>query len=226
MLANYGVTDNVDLGVAVPLGTLDVSGQRVDTYHGQPYLQASASASASGLGDIAVRAKYNAVRWGGTGVAVGAEARVPTGNSHDLLGSGKAAFKPDVIGSFDQGVVAAHVDLGFGFGGLSNELDYGGAVTVAATSRFTLVGEVDGRHVAKLGHLGDKTEPNPSVPGVETIRITTVGQGTDAIIAVAGFKWNLGATWLLSGYLLRPITTTGLNAPWVPSLTLDYSFGR
>lgn len=226
LLANYGVTDSVDLGVAVPLVTLDVSGQRVDTYHGQPYVQARASASAFGLGDIAVRAKYNALRRGGSGLAVGAEARVPTGNNRNLLGAGKAAVKPVLIGSFDQGVVAMHVDLGFGFGGLSNEFDYGGAVAVAATSRFTLVGEVAGRHLAKLGRLSNTTEPNPMVPGVETIRLTTVGGGTDTIVGVAGFKWNLGATWLLSGYVLRPITTTGLNARWVPSLTLDYSFGR
>ena len=162
----------------------------------------------------------------GTGLAVGAEARVPTGNTQNLLGAGKAAVKPAVIGSFDQGVVAAHVDLGLGFGGLSNEFDYGGAVTVAATSRFTVVGEVTGRHVAKLGRLSDTTEPNPTIPGVDTIRLTTVSKGTETILGVAGFKWNLGATWLLSAYVLRPITTTGLNARWVPSLTLDYSFGR
>jgi len=52
------------------------------------------------------------------------------------------------------------------------------------------------------------------------------GGAGDRVVAVAGFKWNIAATLLLSGYVVRPITTTGLNAHWIPSLTLDYSFGR
>jgi hypothetical protein len=225
-LADYGVTDTLDLGVAIPFVTLDLSGRRTDTYRGQAFLQAAGSASASGLGDVAIRGKYNVVRSGASGLAIAAEARLPTGNEKNLLGAGKAAVKPLLIGSFDRGVVAAHADLGYTFGGLSKELDYGGAVTVAGAPRLTLVGEVLGRHVAKLGTLGETTEPNPTLAGVDTIRLAAVGQGAERVVVVGGFKWNLAATWLLSGYVARPVTTTGLNARWIPSLTLDYSFGR
>ncbi len=124
-LADYGLTDTLDLGVAVPFVAVNLSGQRTDTYRGQAFLQAAGSAVASGLGDIAVRAKYTILSSGGSGLAVAAEARAPTGNQKNLLGAGKAAVKPLLIGSIEQGRLAAHLNLGYTFGGLSNlTLDY------------------------------------------------------------------------------------------------------
>jgi hypothetical protein len=61
--------------------------------------------------------------------------------------------------------------------------------------------------------------------GVDTVRLGSAELGADRLIAIAGFKWNPAATWLLSGSVARPLTTTGLNAVWTPSVTLDYSFG-
>jgi Putative MetA-pathway of phenol degradation len=225
-VANYGVSDQLDVGVAVPFVNLSLSGQRIDTYHGQPSLQAAASATTFGFGDIDVRAKYNLLRRGGSGFAVGSDVRLPTGNDQNLLGAGKAAAKPYLVGSIDEGRMAWHGSLGYTFGGLSREVDYGGAMTVAGTSRFTLVGELAGRYVAKLGTLTDITEPNPQIPGVDTVRLASTGLATDSLTAIAGFKWNPAATWLLSANVVRPLTTTGLNASWTPSVTLEYSFGR
>ena len=226
VVANYGVTDQLDVGAAVPFVSLSLSGQRVDTYHGHSFLQASASATASGLGDAAVRAKYNVLRNGGSGFAVGGEVRLPTGNDQNLLGAGKAAARPFLVGSVEQGRIGLHGDLGYTFGGLSREINYGGAITAAGTSRLTLVGELTGSHVAKLGTLTYITEPNPQIAGVDTVRLGSAELGTERLIAIAGFKWNPAATWLLSGSVVRPLTTTGLNAPWTDSVTLDYSFGR
>lgn len=56
--ANIGLTDWLDVGVAVPLVTLSLRGQRINTYRGQTLLQATATADATGLADAAVRAKY------------------------------------------------------------------------------------------------------------------------------------------------------------------------
>ena len=59
MTGNYGVSDRIDLGVAIPFVRLNLQGERVDTYRSQAFLQATGSASASGLGDIVARVKYN-----------------------------------------------------------------------------------------------------------------------------------------------------------------------
>ena len=49
--AGYGVTDRLDVSATVPMIRLTLDGQRVDTYRGQEIVQATASATASGLGD-------------------------------------------------------------------------------------------------------------------------------------------------------------------------------
>ena len=52
----------------------------------------SAWRSASGIGDVRLGAKYNAIRRGGSGIALAGEARLPTGDSDNLLGSGELVF--------------------------------------------------------------------------------------------------------------------------------------
>jgi hypothetical protein len=226
LVGDYGVTDGLDVGFAVPFVTLSLSGQRIDTYRGQVLQQASASSSASGPGDVAIRAKYNFIHDGARGLAVGFEARLPTGNQQDLLGAGKAAAKPLLIGSFDQGPVAGHANLSYSVGGLSNEFDYGGAVTIAATGRLTAIGELSGRHLEKLGALTAITAPNTSLAGVDTVRLASTQAGANTLVAVAGVKWNVASTWLMKLSVVRPLTSAGLTARWIPSVAFDYSFAR
>src|SRR5687767_12378431 len=47
--ASVGVSDRVELGAAVPFVRLEVEGQRVSVYRGNTFLQASGSATASGV---------------------------------------------------------------------------------------------------------------------------------------------------------------------------------
>ena len=77
-----------------------------------------------------------------------------------------------------------------------------------------------------LGRLAETTQPHPGLVGVDTIRLTDVEQTTDRLLAVAGFKWNIADTWLLTANVRRPLTSVGLNAGWVPTITFDYSFDQ
>jgi hypothetical protein len=81
VFGSYGVTDRLDISAAVPFVRVNLSGERIDTYRGRQLIQATGSASASGLGDVVLRAKYNVLRRGASGIAVGGETRVPTGNT-------------------------------------------------------------------------------------------------------------------------------------------------
>ncbi len=223
---NYGITDRLDLGGAIPFVRVDLEGERVDTYRGSRLVQATGSASASGLGDLVVRAKYNLVRDGASGVAVAGEARLPTGRDEDLLGAGRTSLTPRLIGSYEKERVGLHGELGYSFRDLSNALGYAVAVTVVAVPRLTLIGELSGLRLSGIGRLAETTQAHPSLVGVDTIRLSGVEQTTDRILAVAGFKWNVADTWLLTANVRRPLTVVGLNAGWVPTLTFDYSFGR
>ena len=224
LLGNVGVTDRVDIGAAVPFVALSLNGSRVDTYRGTRLVQAAGSVSAAGPGDVLIRAKYNLLRRTGSGVAIGGEVRLPTGNEQNLLGTGEASIKPRVIASLERDRVAFHGDAGYAFGGLSDEFAYGGAVTVVGTSRLTLVGEISGRRLSSAGRLTETTEPHPTLVGVETIRLTSADRATQRAVGVIGFKWNVAATLLLSANVLRPLTSAGLNTRWMSTFSLDYSF--
>jgi hypothetical protein len=223
---NYGVTDRFDIGGAIPLVRVSLRGQRVDTYRGNQLVQATGSASASGLGDVVVRAKYNVVRDGGSGLAVAGEARLPTGNEDNLLGTGGASLTPRLIGSYERDRVGLHGELGYSIRELSNSLGYAAAVTVVAAPRVTIVGELSGLRFGGIGRLAEATQPHPTLVGVDTIRLTAIEQTTDRIVAVAGIKWNIADTWLLTANVRRPLTDVGLNASWVPTITFDYAFGQ
>lgn len=223
---NYGVTDRFDIGGAIPLVRVSLQGQRVDTYRGRALVQATGTGSASGLGDIVVRAKYNVLRDGGSGVAIAGEARLPTGDDEDLLGTGRTSVTPRLIGSYERDRVGIHGEFGYSFRELSGALGYAVAVTVVAVPRLTIVGELSGLRLDGLGRLADTTQPHPGLVGVDTIRLTGVAQTTDRILAVAGVKWNVAGAWLVTANARRALTEVGLNAGWVPTLTLDYAFGR
>jgi len=225
LTGNVGVTDRFDIGGAIPFVRVSLQGQRVDTYRGRELVQAAGTASASGLGDAVVRAKYNVLRDGGSGVAIGVEARLPIGREEDLLGGGRASLGPRLIGSYERERVGVHGELGYSFRGVADSLGYAAAITVVAMSRLTIVGELSGLRIGGLGRLAETTQSHSSLVGVNTIRLTGVEQTTDRIVAVAGFKWNVANTWLLTANVRRPLTDVGLNAGWVPTITFDYSFG-
>jgi hypothetical protein len=77
-----------------------------------------------------------------------------------------------------------------------------------------------------VGRLTETTLPHPRLAGVDTIRLTSSEQSANRLVAVAGLKWNVASTWLLTANVLRPLTDVGLNAEWVPSITFDYWFGQ
>ena len=222
---NYGVTDRIDVGVAIPFVRVSLHGERFDTYRGQSFLQATGSAAASGFGDFVTRAKYNVYREGASGLALGAEVRFPTGDEENLLGSGELSFTPRLIGSAEGRTVGFHGEVSYTLHGDTDALGYGAAVTVAAAPRFTLIGELFGRRVEGLGRLESVTSAHPRLAGVDTIRLTGIEGTTNRLVAIGGFKWNVTGTWLLTANVLHPLTEAGLNASWVPSVTFDYSFG-
>jgi hypothetical protein len=223
-VGSVGITDRFAISAGIPFIRLTLRGERVDTYRGRQLLQATGSASASGLGDVVLRAKYNVFGHNASGVAVGGEARLPTGREEDLLGAGRASIAPRLIGSYEVDRVGVHGELAYSFRGVAEGLSYAGAVTLVAVPRLTVVGEILGQRLDGIGQLTETTVPHPRLAGVDTIRLTGVEQTSDRLVLAAGFKWNVASTWLLTANVLRSLTSVGLNAAWIPSVTFDYSF--
>jgi hypothetical protein len=224
--ANFGITDRLDLGGALPIERLTLSGERVDTYRGTQLTQATVDASASGAGDALVRGKFHVWQRGTTGISAGADARLPTGSAENLLGTDRTTIKPRLIVSTENSHVALDSNVGYGIGGISDELDYAAALTTVGSSAFTIVGEFSGRRLTSAGRLVDVTAPNPRQPGVQTTRLSAVTSATNRAIATAGVKWNVRATWLVTANVSRSLGTAGLTAKWMSMVGAEYAFGE
>jgi hypothetical protein len=210
----------------VPIVSMDLSGERINTYRGQTIPQAAATATTTGVADMAITARAHLLGNRASGLTAGAEVRLPTGREEDLLGTGEPAIRLLAIGSFEGTRTGAHVNGGYSWGGISREAHYSAALTVAASDQFTLVGEFLGRWVEGLGRIAQVTAPHPISVGVDTIRLLPTETGTMTGMAVAGFKWNVSGRWLLNGNVLLPLTDRGLRARIVPAIALDFSFGE
>jgi hypothetical protein len=224
LFGSVGVTDRFEVGAALPLISLAVEGQRLNVYRGDPFLQASGEASASGIGDAALRAKYTVARGAQGAFAAAAELRLPTGDADNLLGAGSAAYRFLGIGSYEGGRLTLNGNGGFVFGGVSNELNIAGAAAYAVQPRVTIVGELLLRRVTDLRDIGLVAEPHPSVAGLDTLRLAPGESAITLSRAIAGFKWNVSDTLVLGAHVAFPLGHRGLTAPITPTLGLEYSF--
>ena len=95
----YGLTDDLDLNLALPIMTLDfpLDVTRQDSA-GSPVRRASAMEDAASLGDLLLRAKYRLFETtgdaGSMAGAAGLRVRVPTGNPTRGLGTGYGEIGP------------------------------------------------------------------------------------------------------------------------------------
>jgi hypothetical protein len=130
----FGVTDRLDVSLAVPLirtalsVVSDATIHRVGTasnpaihFFRDPDAPGTfgnerrfiAEGSAEGVGDLVLRAKQTAFKTPRGGIAVGIEVRLPTGQEENLLGSGSLGIKVFDAMSRTFGRVAPHVNLGY-----------------------------------------------------------------------------------------------------------------
>jgi len=131
MFVNYGLTNRLDVGVTVPVvsvsldafvvSTIDSLSKSAPTIHSWDGKGSTVETSntgtqtATGVGDILVRAKYNFWRNEAGAVAAGLDVRLPTGDSKNLLGTGATQTRIQLIGSGAFGFLAPHVNIGYTF---------------------------------------------------------------------------------------------------------------
>lgn len=224
LFGGYGVTDRLDIGGAVPLVQLHLEGSRVNVYRGQQFVQASGQADASGIADVALRAKYALVSGRTGGFAAAAELRLPTGDTASLLGAGRTAFRIIAIASAEHDRVGVHGNAALVRGGISDEFDSNAAVTIAITPRVTAAGEILVRRLSDLHSIVAESDAHPSIPDVTTLRLVP-GTATPLLTsAVTGVKWNAHARLVISGQVQWRLGNGGLTSGFAPAVSLDYLF--
>ena len=181
--ATYGVSDRLDIGVAVPFVrvTLDASvlahierlataqDPTVHSFGGSnPDEQVyQLSGAATGLGDIVERGKYAFTKGSPVGLAAAVETRLPTGDEANLLGTGGVQTKVFAIASVHKGPVSPHVNIGYTFSSkgalpgatLSDEIGATVGLDAAVSPRMTVSFDVLGRTLRGAGRmrLADRT---------------------------------------------------------------------
>jgi hypothetical protein len=242
--ANYGVTNRLDVGVALPLVSvnLDASLQfvfrdrtgQILTTPGLPLVRTGGRRK-TGFGDIIARAKYNFLPTKGGGLAAGLDVRLPTGDEENLLGIPGTQAKVYGVVSTAFGNVSPHVNIGYTFSrgneaakdpdsvllAPPDEINYTAGADVAITRRLTVAGDFVGRTLKDVPKLsfGDvglgASFQEFSFVGFDNLHLT---------LASIGAKFNARGNLLISANILFPLTDRGLRDKLTPVVGIDYSF--
>lgn len=258
-LFSFGILDRLDLSLAVPLVRVDMSVVSDATIHrigtaGSPATHFFSSAttpgsfgttktfaqsgSASGIGDLVVRLKGNAIKSGHAGLALGADVRIPTGDELKLLGSGAAAVKPFLAFSVAAGRAAPHINLGYAWNGksvlagnvltgekksLPNEFVWAVGLDWGVFERMTVAMDVLGRRVIDSPRLQSSTFA--SIDGTTTLPDIKFGTGSfDVVNGSFGLKINAAGKLLFDLNVLFKLNDAGLRDKVTPFVGLEYSF--
>jgi hypothetical protein len=242
--ATYGLTDRIDLGIAIPLVHTSLQGRSVgqfipfgiptshffagDSLH--PVLTANAATfgSATGLGDIALRIKGNIRSTEKLGLAVMADARLPTGSQEDMTGAGHLSLRALAIASARFGDFSPHLNVGYalrsGKGRNDVVLATGGfdqPIAPWATMAVDVISEW------QVG-ASDLVLPQTVVyefPVERTVEPTNIPEMRDHRVNGAfGFKFRTPGGPILVTNALVPLRRGGLQANLVWTLGLDANF--
>ncbi len=261
----YGVASRVDVSIAVPLLRVDLR----DTFNesfvhnpnspcpmaGCPSTPANQSGSrageATGIGDVVLAAK--AIVWklrradkDHGGFSLGVEVRLPSGDSHDFLGSGAIGAKPFATLSY-AGRVSPHFNIGYQFNGktdlisvtnsngtlqkgsLPDRLIYSGGVDFALFKKLTVNLDGIAQHVydaqrATLLPAGTPlfTSGTSIQTGIPVVQPVTGSYNRGD--AAGGIKWNPFKGLLVSGNISVKLNQAGLRSRLVPLMGASYTF--
>jgi hypothetical protein len=243
-----GATDKIDVLFAVPLVKVKLDGiSWVETAAGEIPLRVEGGGIASGLGDIAVGAKFRLLRFGEDepdpgGIGFILMNRLPTGDTENFRGLGIYRSLGSVIVSMGRGKLRPHANGGFewwskGITVVSDSLrntrvtvrhqwQYSAGVEFEASPKLTLLVDGIGRHIRGGGRVGYRVEtppPNPlGVTGVETA--ITLAQGIQKFSIAPGVKWNVKGTFVLSFNSLIAVKDSGLHDRFTPVVGVDWTF--
>ena len=279
LYATYGITRHLDVSVAVPILNVSMNvnanativqnsfGPGGSAFHqfdpsivkgcgsAAPCLNGtfSSSGSASGIGDVDLRGKYEVYQGERFGFAAGVDVRLPTGDEQNFLGSGAVGVRPFGVISYGARV-SPHAEVGYEVNGKSTLAgDFVGPTATNAKGglpdRFVYIVGADASIVKRLtGSFDIYGQRLFGVPQLflssftdlgkcSDINCTTLTPGTthpDASIrpnadyniinASIGLKYRAFSHLVLTGNVLLKLNHSGLRATAVPLVGVSYSF--
>lgn len=257
----YGVTDRFDLSLAVPMVRTHLSllsnatihrvgtGSNVQVHYFPDdsaiggfgsTRQFFAEGSASGVGDLAVRAKTTLLREGPRALAVGVDVRLPTGDEQNLLGSGAVGVRPFAAFSTSLGRFAPHTNIAYQWNGesviagdvesgvkadLPDQFVYALGSDFSVTDRFSIVIDLTGQRVLDSPRLFTRETTATGAAG--TVTLPDIRFETDSYwvsSGAVGFKANVVPSVLINFNLRFKIGDNGLADRITPLLGFEWAF--
>ncbi|HEV2986657.1 MAG TPA: transporter [Vicinamibacterales bacterium] len=247
---HVGVTDDLDVGVAVPWVRVRVDGVGQGLGSSGNVLQTVvlAAASSSGIGDVAIFGKYRLWRQAEGGVAAAVDVRLPSGDKNALRGLD--VTRTLISGVWSQGGsrVSPHANVGYEFWSKAVPISLAGDVAAKdqfkyavglefeAHPRMTAVVDLVGRQLLKGGaleyqHFSQRagTVVNGAVvcPGPADCQadvLVAVPKGIHQLALAPSIKWNAFQSVLITGNVLVSLNQRGLRAAVIPVVGLDWAF--
>ncbi len=249
--ATYGITDHIDVSVALPFERVSLSSGvngKEDIVTGTTVTESTLSqyvpGASSGFGDLTVNVKATPFTAESIKLAVGSEFRFPTGDELNYLGSGAYGVKPYFIASRQIKNITPHVNFGYQWNGFSNlnpnlssagpgarlrlpdSVVYAVGLDAGFTKRFTVAADFLGQYFSSAPRISAGTTPVPQ-PGGGTINFPTVLPSIDSYSVNnvgIGAKVNPIGKLVISGNVLIKVNEGGLRAKYIPLVGVSYSF--
>lgn len=257
----YGVTDRVDLALAVPIISTHLSlisnariyrvgtGANTAVHY---FRNASgidgrgdtnqffAEGRAAGVGDIVMRVKATVMKESSRALAVGLDARLPTGDEQNLLGAGTTGLR--AFGAFSAAVggFAPHANLAYQWNGesvlgadvrtggeadLPDQFLWAAGTDFAINSRLSIVADLIGRRVIDSPQLAtyDFTASGPAGSAVlPDVRFSDASYWVND--GAVGFKANVAPRLLVNFNLRFHISGGGLSDRIAPLIGIEWGF--
>ncbi|HEX7086739.1 MAG TPA: hypothetical protein VF198_10270 [Vicinamibacterales bacterium] len=257
----YGLTDRLDLAIAVPVihTTLSVTSaatiERIGTgearevhFFRDPDAPGGlgsnrtfiSSGSASGIGDMILRVKSSVMREGSRALAVGLDARLPTGDERNLLGAGAYGLRPFVVYSASYRRLAPHVNLAYAWNGDSvlagnpatgekadvpDQVHLSAGTDIGVNDRFSMTVDVLGRRLIDSPRVFFEPRTFVGPVGTATFEDLVFGRGSFWSTSVSvGFKANPVGRMLIDFNLRFSTDDNGLTDRVTPLLGIEYGF--
>ncbi|HEX6502979.1 MAG TPA: hypothetical protein VF011_06995 [Terriglobales bacterium] len=250
LYATYGLTDRIDVSVAVPILNVRIGANSncnaaiIFNGTGTPRCNFQLSngtltnyvqnfRQATGLGDVVFRIKGALFEGEHLRLAAGLDVRVPSGNELNFLGTGAAGLRPFLVGSL-RGRVSPHVGLAYQWNGHSDIASIQGpGVSAKLPDNFSYAIGMDARVVKRLTLSGDilgEVLRDALREAVETQPVTgftgvATGVGSyNTNYASIGGKLNPAGNLLVTLNVLLKLDHYGLRNKPAPLIGLSYTF--
>ena len=250
---SYGLTDRLDLSLAIPvvstdltvisdatvtrLGTVDPEIHFFRAYDDSvgDHRSFTAFGSASGIGDLTLRLKG---RLAGS-MALGLDVRVPTGDEENLLGVGAAGIRPFLVLSRSSRAFSPHFNVGYLWNGssvlggnpatgeaadLPDQVTYVVGADFGVSQRFTFVLDVLGTYLIDAPRLNQSTFVGLNAARTTLPTVSFTNESYNLLSGAVGFKLNVVESLLVDVNLLFNLDNNGLRDKITPLVGFEYAF--